>query len=538
MAESAGRAEPARPGHERPEEHEGLSATFHEKAIRLRTMQLRLLLPSAVAIAIVVAGALLFALRDLPWPELGAGRNFQTGQLQTVPLPVGIFGGLALIVAWSFILTGALHAHVLFRVGGVVAYLFNGVTVFLAAIGTAPTLLSLPFVLASVVVAATALYLADRSNHRQAPHLHHRFRLRIPTFAWVFGVTALLYGLGALGGLRQGDVAFFLTAQLILLEIVLIPVLFLAGTDFAEWSEVVSGRVGSLLMRLPGWTLGAALVGAAVATLLWAAVLEGGPHRPDLAPIALQSAPVLILLIPVGLIGWLAQRRPTSTRVPFWALVLGVLTFFVPLAGASVVEAHSGSLPKLPTGTPALVVYEHVDPAYSVSVPEGWTRAEVPGGIAWTGNAPAGGASRLLVLSAGETQSPGATTVERVGARALGRPVRLGTRSQAGAWGRWEVETTPGGNAETGVAFLRQEGARAWILIGLSPPGIDREALWDAVRETWSPGPPAPVELPLPSLGVALPWIATGLSLMFGAGLMLLLIGRGEIATAGLFLLV
>ncbi|MBO0744559.1 MAG: hypothetical protein J2P43_06040, partial [Candidatus Dormibacteraeota bacterium] len=40
------------------------------------------------------------------------------------------------------------------------------------------------------------------------------------------------------------------------------------------------------------------------------------------------------------------------------------------------------------------------------------------------------------------------------------------------------------------------------------------------------------------SLGVALPWIATGLSLMFGAGLMLLLIGRGEIATAGLFLLV
>ena len=528
----------AKPVGERGEEPEGLSATFHEKVIKLRTMQLPLLLPSAVAIAIVIAGALLFALHDLPWPELGAGRNLQTGQLQTVPLPVAVFGGLALTVAWSFILTGALHAHLLVRIGGILAYLMNGITVFLPAVATTPTLLTLPFLLASVVVAAIALYAADRSNHRQAPHLHHRFRLRLPTFAWVFGATALLYVLGVLGGLRQGDVAFFLTAQLTLLEIVLIPVLFLAGTDFAEWSEVVSGRAGSLVMKLPGWTLRAAVVVAAVAVLVWSALLEGGPHRPDLAAMALQSAPVLILLVPVGLVGWFAQRRPTSTRVPFWALVLGVLTVFVPLFGASIVEAHDGSLPTLPAGIPSLVVYEHADPIYSVSVPEGWTQASVPGGTSWTGSAPRGGVSRLFVLSLGGPQGAGPAAVERGGAVALGRPLHLGARSRAGDWERWEVTTSAAPSPQNGLAFLRQDGGREWIVIGLSPAGSDQEALWDAVRETWSPGPPARVELPLPSLGVALPWIGLGLALMFGIGLMLFVIGRGEVATAGVFLLV
>ena len=520
------------------EEHEGLSATFHEKVIQLRTMQLRLLLPSAIAISIVITGALLFALRDLPWPELSAGRNIQTGQLQTVPLPVGVFGGLALAVAWSFVLTGALHAHLLFRIGGTLAYLFNGITVFLAAVGTAPTLLTLPIVLASVVVASIALYAADRSNHRQAPHLHHRFRLRIPTFAWVFGATALIYTLGALGGLRQGDVAFLLTAQLVLLEAVLIPVLFLAGTDFAEWSEVVSGRAGSLLMNLPRYTLVAAIAGAAVAVLVWAAALEGGLHRPDLGAVALQAVPVLILLVPVGLVGWLAQRRPTSTRVPFWVLVLGVLIVFGPLAGASVVESQNGTVASAVSTGRTLVVYQQADPTYSISVPEGWARATVPGGNSWTEPAQRGGASRLVLLSAGGSPPAADAAVVRGGALALGRPLRLGTRSEAGAWSRWEVSTSPGGNPQHGVAFLRQEGARTWILIGLSPAGSNREALWDAVRETWSPGPPEPVGLPLPSLGVALPWIALSQILMFGTGLMLLLLGRGEIATAGVFLLV
>lgn len=537
-ADAAAQGERPRGAAGSAERHEGLSASFHEKAIKLRTMELRLLLPSAVAIAIVVAGALLVALRGLPWPDLGAGRNFETGTLQTLPLPVAVFGGISLDVAWSLVLAGALHAHLLLRAGGVVAYLVNGATVLFAALGSAPALLMLPFVLASVVVVAIGLYITDRGNHRQAPALHHRTRLRLSTFAWVFGVTTLLYALGAAGGLRQGNVAYLLTVQLVLLESILIPVLFLAGTDFAEWSEVVSGQVGSLLHRLLEGKLRAALAGIAFAVLLWAALLEGGAHRPDPAAVAAEAAPVLVLLLPVGLLGWLAQRRPLSTRVPFWALVLGVATVFAVAVPASLIEANSTALPGLAVDGTPLVVYQHQeDPVYSLSVPQGWARASVPGGVAWTGPAGGRGASRLVLLSTPGAAGAGAAAIERTGAIALGGPLQAGSRTRAGTWDRWDLEAARAGAPQHGVAFVRHDGSREWMLIGLSPAGSDQDALWDAVRDTWTAGPPAEAEVPLPKLSVALPWIALSIVVLFGLGLTLLVRGRGEVASAGLFLL-
>ncbi len=532
-AEPLGRKEAGR------DEHEGLSATFHEKVIQLGTMELRLLLPSAVAIAIIVAGALLFALRALPWPNVGAGVNFETGTLQTLPLPVAVFGGLSLAVAWSLVLAGALHAHLLLRIAGIVAYLINGCAVLFTVIGSAPALLMLPFVLVSVVAVAVGLYVTDRGNHRQAPALHHRTRLRISTFGWVFGVTALLYALGAAGGLQRGNVAYFLTVQLVLLESILIPVLFLAGTDFAEWSEVVSGRIGSWFERLAGRNLGLVIAGIAVAVLLWAALLEGGPHRPDPAAVAVEAVPVLVLLVPVGLLGWFAQRRPMSTRVPFWALVVGVAMVFVLSTPGAVIEAQSTTLPGLTVGGTPLVVFQHQDvPTYSLSVPQGWARTPVPGGFAWTDPAPGGAASRLLLLTAPRAPAAGTAPIERTGALALGRPLQLGSRTRAGAWERWDIEAASAGTPQQGVAFARYHGSRQWMLIGLAAPGSPHDALWDAVRESWTAGPPASAEVPLPKLNSAVPWIALSIVLLFGLGLILLCRGRGEVATAGLFLLV
>ncbi|MBO0745979.1 MAG: hypothetical protein J2P43_13240, partial [Candidatus Dormibacteraeota bacterium] len=90
-------------------EHKGLAETFHEKVIALDTMGLRLLTPTAIAIAIIVASAVLLATRDADWPLVSMG-NVGGSVLETVPLPVAVLATITLILAWSFIVGGALHA--------------------------------------------------------------------------------------------------------------------------------------------------------------------------------------------------------------------------------------------------------------------------------------------------------------------------------------------------------------------------------------------------------------------------------------------
>ncbi|MFZ0214483.1 MAG: hypothetical protein WAM30_00915, partial [Candidatus Dormiibacterota bacterium] len=111
----------------RPEERvgdEGLAGTFREKVISVRSMEGRLLMPTALAIAIVIAAAILLATRSLDWPRVSAG--IQNGVLTAVPLPVAIVAALALVLGWSFVLTGALHAHLALRIAGLGLYTLNG----------------------------------------------------------------------------------------------------------------------------------------------------------------------------------------------------------------------------------------------------------------------------------------------------------------------------------------------------------------------------------------------------------------------------
>ncbi|MBO0743396.1 MAG: hypothetical protein J2P43_00125, partial [Candidatus Dormibacteraeota bacterium] len=75
------------PAESEPPEPEGLSGTFHEKVISLDTMGLRLLAPTAVAIAIIFASAVLLGTRDAGWPLVSAGA-VQGPVLGTVPLPI------------------------------------------------------------------------------------------------------------------------------------------------------------------------------------------------------------------------------------------------------------------------------------------------------------------------------------------------------------------------------------------------------------------------------------------------------------------
>ncbi|MBO0701780.1 MAG: hypothetical protein J2P38_02530, partial [Candidatus Dormibacteraeota bacterium] len=400
MADTARPAAQAPPGpspdQERtgPEEHDGLAATFHEKLISLDTMGLRLLAPTAVAIAIIVGSAVLLATRDAGWPPVSVGGT--QAVLQTVPLPVAVLATIAMILAWSFILAGALHAHPALRLVGVGAYALMGLLG--ASLGSSlPIMLIVTLVVLSVVAGAIGLYVTDRGNGRQAPHLHHRAGLRVPTFGWILLATTLIYGLLALRGLQDGDLGFFIYFELDALQFVLFPVLLFSATDFAEWAEVVAGRVGSLVERLPRAAVAGALLLAGAAILVWAYVLQ--PGHLVIRPLGTVRAlaPVAILAVPVCAVGGFALRRPLSTRVPFWALAAGALVLYLGIGVATIAHAAEARREATPHGVPPLVAAERTNaPRYSLLVPQGWTRTPIDGGSVWSGTA--GGRPVRLVL--------------------------------------------------------------------------------------------------------------------------------------------
>ncbi|MBO0701781.1 MAG: hypothetical protein J2P38_02535 [Candidatus Dormibacteraeota bacterium] len=514
----------------RPDEHEGLAGTFHEKVISLDTMGLRLLAPTAAAIAVIVASAVFLATRDAGWPLVSLGAP--TGSvLETVPLPVAVLATLAIILAWSFILAGSLHAHLALRVIGVGAYALVGLT---SALSSASPLIAvlISIVVLSVVVAAIGLYVTDRGNHRQAPELHHRTRLRLPTFGWILLATTLIYGLLALRGLQNGQLGWFIYLELEVLQFLLIPVLLLAGTDFAEWAEVVSGRVSSLAEQLPRPAVVGAVVVAAGAILFWAYVVLPGRPTFSLTGTVRTLVPVAILAVPVCALGGLALRRPLSTRVPFWALAAGAVLLYLGILLASVASSFANPGPATPQDLPKLVAaHSTAGPRYSLLVPHGWSRADVPEGSVWSGVSD--GRSARIILSS--SPDPG----ERPLSLALAAPVTLEPGGSAGGWQMESVRTSVGGQPAEGDVWIKREAGEAWTLAGVRAGGQSpaSRSLFDTVRESFTTGEGSEGAASAVTPGrFYLVWEGAVLLILIGAGLALLVVGQGEVATGGLYL--
>ncbi|MFZ0217935.1 MAG: hypothetical protein WAM30_18540, partial [Candidatus Dormiibacterota bacterium] len=183
-------------------------------------------------------------------------------------------------------------------------------------------------VLLTVPLVAAGLWITDRTNRYQAPHLQHRVRLRPLTFCWAVGTTVLVYGLAALSH-GQSVALNVIYLQLDVLQFVFIAALLLTGTDFAEWAEVVGGRISSLLER--GGRTGP-LVALVVVAVLWLGCIlfllprTGHALGPRFEPGLLLAAAAAGAVVLLG--GWIASPRPLSTRVPFWALAIGAIVLW------------------------------------------------------------------------------------------------------------------------------------------------------------------------------------------------------------------
>lgn len=481
--------------HEEREEHEhGLSHTFFEKLIEVRSMDRGQLTLTMLAMAAVVVAVLLLTVRDLPWPEVLVGFGQGGSTSQSLPLPILVGCGVFLVLAWSYILVGALHAHLALRAVALVCYTVALIPLPVVASNPVAALGTLLLV-GTVWTMAIALWAVDRFHyHRSLPSRHHRARLKVSTFLFFLVVTATLYLLGALGGARSGNFGAFIALQLAAIQFVLIPMLYLAGTDFAEWSEVVAGRIGTV-----GAVVGPRVLGllVAVASVLILVERVSFYHITfsNLKAVGFLMAPALISLLLMAGFGWVAVRRGASTRVPFWSLVVACLVGYCALLGGAFLTTLMPA-PAKAEKPPDYVTYSHPEkPAFTLEYRNGWKvrSVEQQGGEPATffeGIDPSGLPVRVVVLAVDGAQAGGTSLLSSRGAAVLGGPVQVvGETVRQGQWDVQDFTLHAEGTDYQGAAWTRGEGNQRWLVAGVAPliAGGEYQPVFERMLESWQP---------------------------------------------------
>jgi len=304
------------------EEHEpaGFREELRERVIGLGSMDRRLRLVVGAAIAQLVAAAIFVALRDVHFPSvIGDVTDTDTGSVQsTIPIATFVVATTFLTVAWAFILAGALHAHwtlrvVLFGLFGW-AFAVESDTVS----GTRGGMVAACALMAGILALLVASTVRDRKgiSHAGKRLLGARLLLLIPLVGGLY-ITAWL------SSSATDDLENFTTAvsqQLYYLQYALIPVLVLAGTDFADWGHMLGARAADAVRSLlSGWPLAVGTVAVAVAMLVDARRVLADDFAGELGLGA-------ILVAGAALLAWLARPRGTwSARFPFLALAAVVV---------------------------------------------------------------------------------------------------------------------------------------------------------------------------------------------------------------------
>lgn len=318
------------PAEGRGEREEGLVHALREKLIRIGDMDPALRALTLIALLVVLCCALLVGLRGLPLPtiEVPAGRL-----AVSVPVPAAAACGVVTVLAWSYLLAGALHGHVALRAGGMVL-LSAMLLVWASWEGALTGLLIAGLLLTPAWALAAALWIVDARVHdREAPERHHRHHLKLPTFLFLLGVVAVPVAIVALAGVSDGSFGAFLWLQFYAVQYLLFPMLLLAGTDFAEWSEAVSSRLAGLLAARGG-RIAVRVTGGLIALLGLYLFADNTPFqlRPvlelDLVLVSLQQLPPLGLL---AILCWYAVRRRITAEVPLWGVVLAGLIVYAAL---------------------------------------------------------------------------------------------------------------------------------------------------------------------------------------------------------------
>lgn len=469
----------------------------------------------------------------MPGPRVPVSSN--GGHLVTVSTPIYLVCVVLLCAAWSYLLTGVVHARWPVHLAGMALYSLA----FAEPIGSlalVPPLLALG---ALVLLATWTVGLSHRLVRRDRglglvlPGLH-------------FTLALALYAVCYLGSLAAGTQLLFgfaMSIQLASLQFVLVPVVFVTGTDFAEWGEVagswLSGVAGGLSDRAR-WLLPAAASAAALATIADGLREHGFGMLGQVVPFAVATA-LAAALVAAG--RTLARSRPV--RIPLGAIALGALGFLVSLLVAYFAVAPNPFGSETLVGGVAVTRYEHPsDPVFSIQQPSLWETSERSSPypeVTFDGR-PVNNSGRFTIVAAPAGALGGDAFAGWVGQSHLGQAGDGGPAGRDGAWTWRGVRLTlVDGTQLSGRAWQREDGGRTWLLYGVSKADVAslNDPLYAGLVRSWRPDVEAAAPESAPSGNAmvavgAVPWA------LLLAGLVALLAlrprARAGLATGSLFL--
>jgi hypothetical protein len=469
-------------------------SVFHAFVIRgraLLSLERRLRLVTGVALAQLIAGAIIVTTRDLPLPLIGI--QAVEGRLVSMAAPTFVLCIIFICISWAYLLSGILHAHPLLRLLGLVAF---SVAMFPVTFQSVlRPLFGFTAVLLVAAVWAVGLFTIFLDRRRPPTHEKHLLRrLHYPTFLIVLVLVLLVYLNSLLSSTTGGSTLLFsisISLQLQFLQFFLVPILFLAGTDFAEWGEASAERVTTLAKQRR-------LLLAVVAVLVAVAVIVDGvrQQREKLPPQLLFSALAVALVLGLGRLAAVHRRR-WRAHLPYVALASGAVvyvTLFLIGAVITIVVFPQKSTAEESVTAGGLLLTRYTsdtEPKFSMLRPSLWETVRLPDGLEFDGSK-AANPSRFYVLSRDGTGADVAPA--RLRELYPDAAVEVSPAQPDGDWQRSEAVIRPTRGAEqTAYLWQRSDQQRTWMLAGVTPSSLAplNRIAFDRMRESWTDHPEA-----------------------------------------------
>lgn len=396
-------------GEEEEEEEEGILSFLHERRFTFKGMSRPQRVISGIAIGQLLVSAILILFNFLPRPfiQISILSGSRTIGISTIAfIAVLIF----YLLSWSYLLSGALHGHVVMRI--LVLAIFTFIQILISATSPIepPVMLLASIVLLGILWGwGLAVFLIERRTTKRQKQQDAQVRefiispdwgLYLPTFlpvlALLFIYYALLLGFCLWFGTDTISANLYLFYQMIeatmaLTTLFLIPVLFLAGTDFAELGEAIMQSGARVINRIPTrapWFLVFvnALFAAYIAFKdLPDRALNIGNWLGSLFSQLIIGAGIVALLGGVvylaGLYHWPSfhmKRAGLQVKTRILILAMTIVLIFgtlIPLSTATIHIDMQHPLPLVDTLNFSIYKQSDVQPNFSLAYPSGWHTA-------------------------------------------------------------------------------------------------------------------------------------------------------------------
>lgn len=516
--------------------HHGYAAEAeHEAASLLQEMRHRLIhwpsmsrplrLVTGLAVAQIIAAAVIVVLGAVP----SIGGHFASVSLYTVDnqlvstsMPVFIATLVFVAAAWGYLLSGVAHGHPVVQVTGLALFTwltFSGWDQLTIDVGTLWVAIAL--VAAIWLVAGGAMLL-----HRRARLRHGSTDGSALATAATVVLLALLVGglyLNSYAASRSLNAPLLFTGQLSLelsaLSVLLIPLLLMAGVDFAELADLVGRRAGAFTARRFG---ARALAGLTAAVVLAVLAYQLARYHDALRTIAVDVGVGVVAFAVIAALLWAGRtaHRPALHHVPTGAVALVAVVSYgltytlilIPAENASAAAAKS--LPAVNYGPYAYTG----SPQFHLEKPSAWETATVsspgsPPAVSINGSS-SGDAADLVVTAYHSSdvtpeQALSGTLLSFGGPKGLwaGGSAYLDNGHHEGPFRVDDVHSVPifGGTPYRARAWSGTEGGYTWLIFGVTPDKYwsFNGPMFDHMASTFGlgPSPPAAPDAPASTAG-------------------------------------